>query len=138
MDECAAVLVVARTGTDDATGDARLSMFIVDSDATGLDRTLIPVEIKAPEKQFQLFFDDVQVPCDRLLGEEHEGLRQVFSGLNPERITGAAICTGLGRYALGRAAEYAASARCGTCRSGATKVWRTRSPSRRSSWSWRA
>ena len=63
VDECAAVLVVARTGTDDATGDARLSMFIVDSDATGLDRTLIPVEIKAPEKQFQLFFDDVQVPC---------------------------------------------------------------------------
>ena len=31
----------------------------------------------------------------------------MFSGLNPERITGAAICTGLGRYALGRAAEYA-------------------------------
>ena len=107
VDESAAVLVVARTGTDEDTGDARLSMFIVDSDAAGLERTLIPVEIKAPEKQFQLFFDDVQVPSDRLLGDEHEGLRQVFSGLNPERITGAAICTGLGRYALGRASEYA-------------------------------
>jgi alkylation response protein AidB-like acyl-CoA dehydrogenase len=106
-DESTTVLVVARTGTDDTTGDARLSMFIVDADAVGLERSLIPVEIKAPEKQFQLFFDDVQVPSDRLLGAEHEGLRQVFSGLNPERITGAAICTGLGRYALGRASEYA-------------------------------
>jgi alkylation response protein AidB-like acyl-CoA dehydrogenase len=82
-------------------------MFIVDRDAPGLSFTLIPVEIAAPEKQFQLFFDDVAVPADRLLGVEHEGLRQVFSGLNPERITGAAICTGLGRYALARAADYA-------------------------------
>ena len=31
----------------------------------------------------------------------------MFSGLNPERITGAAICTGIGRYALDRASEYA-------------------------------
>jgi alkylation response protein AidB-like acyl-CoA dehydrogenase len=107
VDEARAVLVVARTGTDDITGDARLSMFIVDRDTPGFEYTLIPVEIAAPEKQFQLFFDDVHVPCDRLLGDEHEGLRQVFSGLNPERITGAAICAGLGRYALARASEYA-------------------------------
>jgi alkylation response protein AidB-like acyl-CoA dehydrogenase len=107
VDEAHAVLVVARTGTDEATGDARLSMFIVDRDSPGFEYTLIPVEIAAPEKQFQLFFDDVQIPSDRLLGDEHEGLRQVFSGLNPERITGAAICTGLGRYALARASEYA-------------------------------
>jgi alkylation response protein AidB-like acyl-CoA dehydrogenase len=106
VDEAAAVLVVARTGTD-ATGDAQLSMFVVDCDTEGLTSTLIPVEIAAPEKQFQLFFEDVTVPADRLLGDEHEGLRQVFSGLNPERITGAAIATGLGRYALARAAEYA-------------------------------
>ena len=107
VDESAAVLVVARTGTDEASGAARLSMFIVDSDAPGLERTLIPVEVRAPEKQYLLFFDDVEVPSDRLLGTEHEGLRQVFSGLNPERIMGAALCTGLGRYALGRASEYA-------------------------------
>ena len=139
VDESAAVLVVARTGTDDATGDARLSMFIVDSDAAGLDRTLIPVEIKAPEKQFQLFFDDVQVPRDRLLGEEHEGLRQVFSGLNPERITGRRdLHRARSVRARSRRRSTRASARCGTCRSGDTKAWRTRSPSRRSSWSWRA
>lgn len=107
VDESFAVLVVARTGTDDATGRARLSLFVVDTDAPGLDRTMIPVEIRAPEKQFQLFFDDVVVPADQLLGDEGHGLHQVFRGLNPERILGAAICTGIGRYALARAATYA-------------------------------
>src|SRR5262249_37173371 len=41
------------------------------------------------------------------LGAEGEGLRQVFVGLNPERIMSAAICNGIGRYALDRAAAYA-------------------------------
>jgi alkylation response protein AidB-like acyl-CoA dehydrogenase len=107
VDEAPAMVVVTRTSTDEATGRGRLSLFVVDTDATGLTRTMIPVEIKAPEKQFQLFFDNVEVPADRLLGEEGEGLRQVFQGLNPERIMTAAIATGIGRYALGRAAEYA-------------------------------
>ena len=82
-------------------------MFVVDADAPGLTRTLIPIEIRAPEKQYTLFFDDVQVGADRLLGEEGEGLRQVFVGLNPERIMSAAIGNGVGRYALERAAAYA-------------------------------
>ena len=47
------------------------------------------------------------VGADRLLGDEGEGLRQVFVGLNPERIMSAAICNGIGRYALDRAAAYA-------------------------------
>jgi alkylation response protein AidB-like acyl-CoA dehydrogenase len=107
VDESAAVLVVARTGTHDDGDRARLSLFIVDADAPGLTRTVIPVEIRAPEKQYTLFFDDVQVGADRLLGEEGEGLRQVFVGLNPERIMSAAIGIGVGRYALDRAAAYA-------------------------------
>jgi len=106
VDEAGAVLVVARSGTDEETGRARLSLFIVDTDDPRLERTVIPVEIVAPEKQFLLFFDDVEVPEDRLLGDEGAGLRQVFFGLNPERITGAAISVGIGRYALERASEY--------------------------------
>ena len=106
VDEAGAVLVVARSGTDEETGRARLSLFIVDTDDPRLERTVIPVEIVAPEKQFLLFFDDVEVPEDRLLGDEGAGLRQVFFGLNPERITGAAISAGIGRYALERASEY--------------------------------
>jgi alkylation response protein AidB-like acyl-CoA dehydrogenase len=106
VDEADAVLVVARSGTDEETGRARLSLFIVDTDDPRLERTEIPVEIVAPEKQFLLFFDDVEVPRDRLLGDEGAGLRQVFFGLNPERITGASISAGIGRYALERASEY--------------------------------
>jgi alkylation response protein AidB-like acyl-CoA dehydrogenase len=107
VDEAAAVLVVARTGVEEATGRARLSLFIVDADAPGLQRTVIPVEIRAPEKQYTLFFDDVALGSDRLLGTEGDGLRQVFRGLNPERIMGAAMGNGMGRYALDKAAEYA-------------------------------
>jgi alkylation response protein AidB-like acyl-CoA dehydrogenase len=107
VDEADLMLVVTRTGVDEASGHARLSLFVVDTDAPGLERTHIPVEITAPEKQFQLFFEDVEVPADRLIGEEGAGLRQVFFGLNPERITGASLSTGIGRYALARAAAYA-------------------------------
>jgi alkylation response protein AidB-like acyl-CoA dehydrogenase len=107
VDEAEQMVVVTRTGTDQDTGRGRLSLFIVDTEAAGLERSLIETEITAPEKQYTLFFDDVEVPADRLLGDEHEGLRQVFVGLNPERIMSASICTGIGRYALDRAATYA-------------------------------
>jgi alkylation response protein AidB-like acyl-CoA dehydrogenase len=106
VDEAPRVLVVARTGTAD-DGRAQLSLFVVDCDSTGLERVHIPVEVGAPEKQFQLFFDDVRVGNDRLVGEVGDGLRLVFSGLNPERITGAAIENGIARYALAKASAYA-------------------------------
>jgi alkylation response protein AidB-like acyl-CoA dehydrogenase len=60
-----------------------------------------------PERQFTLHFDDVRVPVNALVGDEGAGFTQVFHGLNPERITGAALCVGIGRYALGRASRYA-------------------------------
>jgi alkylation response protein AidB-like acyl-CoA dehydrogenase len=60
-----------------------------------------------PEKQFTLRFDDVRLPASALVGDENQGFRQVFHGLNPERITGAALCVGIARYALARAARYA-------------------------------
>ncbi|EQD29484.1 acyl-CoA dehydrogenase domain-containing protein, partial [mine drainage metagenome] len=106
-DEAEAVLVVTRTSRDEATGYGKLSLFVVDLDSPGIDKTLIPVEITAPEKQFTLFFDNVEVPRERLLGEEGEGLRQVFMGLNPERIMSAAMAVGIGRYALSKATSYA-------------------------------
>jgi alkylation response protein AidB-like acyl-CoA dehydrogenase len=106
-DESEAVLVVTRSGVDEATGRGRLSLFVVDLDSPGLEKTLIPVEIVAPENQFTLFFDNVEVPADRLLGTEGDGLRQVFLGLNPERIMTAAMATGLGLYALNKASTYA-------------------------------
>lgn len=106
VDEAKAVLVVAKTGTAD-DGKARLSLFVVDTDSVGLEATQIPVEIAAPEKQFTLFFDNCVVGEDRLLGVEGEGLRQVFAGLNPERLMSAAVSCGIGRYAIDLGAGYA-------------------------------
>jgi alkylation response protein AidB-like acyl-CoA dehydrogenase len=111
VDEADAVLVVCRSGVDEATGRARLSLVVVPTDAPGLERQVIPVEIVAPEKQFTLFFDDVVVPADNLVGTEHDGLRQVFQGLNPERIMMAAMANGIARYALAKATAYAADRR---------------------------
>ena len=106
VDECQAILVVTRSGVDPDTGRGKLSLFVVDTDSPGLDKQVLPVEITAPEKQFTLFFDNVEVGADRLVGAEGEGLRQVFFGLNPERILSAATANGIGRYALGKAAAY--------------------------------
>ena len=61
----------------------------------------------APDKQWTLFFDDVEVPADRLSGAETGGLKAAFDGLNPERIMGAAVACGAGRRALDMAADYA-------------------------------
>jgi alkylation response protein AidB-like acyl-CoA dehydrogenase len=106
VDEADAVLVVTKTGTDER-GRARLSLFIVDADAPGLVKQHLPVSLTLPERQFTLFFDDVRVGADRLVGAEGDGFGQVFHGLNPERITGAAACVGIGRYALAKASAYA-------------------------------
>jgi alkylation response protein AidB-like acyl-CoA dehydrogenase len=107
VDEAAAVLVVAKTGVDEATGRGQLSLFVVDTDSAGFTRTVIPAEITGPEKQFTLFFDDVRLPRSALLGTENNGLHQLFYGLNPERIMCAAASNGMSRYALEKAAAYA-------------------------------
>jgi alkylation response protein AidB-like acyl-CoA dehydrogenase len=107
VDEAAAIMVVARTGTDESTGHARLSLFLVRTGAPGLERQPLPVAAPLPERQFTLFFDDVRVGAAQLIGQEGDGFTQVFHGLNPERITGAALAVGVGRYALEKAAAYA-------------------------------
>jgi alkylation response protein AidB-like acyl-CoA dehydrogenase len=106
VDHADALLLVARTGRDES-GRAALSLFLVPTDAPGLTATRLPVDVMLPEAQFTLHFDDVRLPADALVGEQGEGFRQVFHGLNPERITGAALAVGIARYALDRAARYA-------------------------------
>jgi alkylation response protein AidB-like acyl-CoA dehydrogenase len=106
VEDAAALLVVARTGSDSHTGRGELSLFIVDTDAEGLERQQVPTAVQAPERQWQLFFDDVDVGADRRVGPEGAGLRALFDGLNPERLVGAAMCTGIARYALDKAAAY--------------------------------
>jgi alkylation response protein AidB-like acyl-CoA dehydrogenase len=105
VDEAEALLVVARTGQDER--GAQLSLFIVPTDAAGLDKHLLPVDLLLPERQYTLHFDGVRVGPDALVGQPGEGFKQVFHGLNPERITGAALGVGVARYALTAAARYA-------------------------------
>lgn len=106
VDEAEWILVVARGG-EDPRGRQGLSIFIVDARARGLEARPIPFEIVAPEKQFALYFDDVEVPAEARVGAEGDGLAVVFSGLNPERITVAATANGIARYAIEKAAAYA-------------------------------
>jgi alkylation response protein AidB-like acyl-CoA dehydrogenase len=101
VDEAGAIIVVTRTAPQ------QLSLFVVPTDTTGLVKHRLPVGINLPEKQYTLHFDDVRVPASHLLGVEHEGFKQVFDGLNPERITGAAVCVGIGRHAVEKGADYA-------------------------------
>ncbi|UMG94045.1 acyl-CoA dehydrogenase family protein [Nocardioides sp. TF02-7] len=106
VDEAQSVLIVART-EDAKTGKLKPALFVVPTDAEGFTRQLIPMSWQAPEKQFTLFLDDVRLPHDALVGDEDGGLWQLFAGLNPERIMGAALSCGMARYALERAVEYA-------------------------------
>jgi alkylation response protein AidB-like acyl-CoA dehydrogenase len=107
VEDADALFVVARTGTNEPTGRGLLSLFIVDVDAPGLERAVVPTAARGADRQWTLFFDDVEVEADRLVGTEHAGLATVFDGLNPERIMTAANALGLGRRALAQASEYA-------------------------------
>jgi alkylation response protein AidB-like acyl-CoA dehydrogenase len=106
VDEADSVLIVART-EDARTGKLKPALFVVPTDAGGFTRQPIPMAWQAPEKQFTLFLDDVRLPVDALVGEEDGGLWQLFAGLNPERIMGAALSCGMARYAIDKAVDYA-------------------------------
>lgn len=105
-DQADALLVVARTGTD-PSGRAQLSLLMVDRDAPGIDMHRIPMTFEITEKSFSVFFDNVTVPEDRIIGGEGNGLRVAFDGMNPERVVIASICNGIARYAIDKAAIYA-------------------------------
>ena len=106
LDEADNVLVVART-EDAKTGKLKPVLMVVPTDAPGFEYNPIPMEIVSPESQFQVFIDDVRLPAEALVGDENGGLAQLFAGLNPERIMGASLSTGLARFALERATAYA-------------------------------
>jgi alkylation response protein AidB-like acyl-CoA dehydrogenase len=110
VDEAAAILVAARVEAPGlAAGDhsGELALFLLPADAPGLTARHLPVDAMLPERQFTLHFDDIRLGPDALVGGDLGGLAQVFHGLNPERITAAAVCVGIGRYALDKAASYA-------------------------------
>ena len=102
-------LVVARTTphADVQRKTEGFTLFIVDLKAKGIEKQYIPVSIPAPETQWQLFFDEVDLGPEDVIGEIDKGFSILFKSLNPERILVGSICCGLGRYALKRAVAYA-------------------------------
>ncbi len=102
-------LVVTRTTphTEVKRKTDGFTLFIVDTKAKGIEMHPIPVSVPLPEVQYQVFFDDVDLGPENVLGEVGKGFEILFECLNPERILVGAIGCGIGRYAMGRAVEYA-------------------------------
>jgi acyl-CoA dehydrogenase len=83
-----------------------LSVFIFDMrDLPGL--TITPIPTMMNHNTTEVFFDDVVIPADSLIGEEGRGFRYILDGMNAERILIASECIGDGRFVLDRAVKYA-------------------------------
>jgi alkylation response protein AidB-like acyl-CoA dehydrogenase len=107
VDQADAILLVTRDADHSTLQKSALSLFVVPTNSPGLTYQQIDTSIVSTDKQFTVFLDNVEVGEDALIGVAGNGLRQVFDGLNPERILVGALCGGIGRYAIGKAAEYA-------------------------------
>ena len=107
------MLLVARTTTlEELQEEGKpksygLSLFLVETNAKGLQKQLIAIPLSEEMNQYQLFFDDVKVPAENLVGEEDKGVLAMFNSLNPERILATAIALGMTEYALKKAVDYA-------------------------------
>ncbi len=85
-----------------------LSAFIVDVKAAeGNGLTIRPIESMINHHSCELFFDDLVIPRENLLGEEGKGFKVILDGMNAERILIAAECIGDGRYFIDKACDYA-------------------------------
>jgi alkylation response protein AidB-like acyl-CoA dehydrogenase len=107
VDQADAVLIVAKDADHSTPEKSALSLFVVPTEAPGLTFQQIDTSIVSPDQQFTVFLDEVEVEENALIGVAGNGLRQVFDGLNPERILVGALCGGIGRYAINKATEYA-------------------------------
>jgi acyl-CoA dehydrogenase len=85
-----------------------ISTFLVDlRTAVGNGLTIRPLRTMMNHATTELFFDDLHVPAENLVGEEGKGFRYLLDGLNAERILIAAECVGDGRWFVNRARKYA-------------------------------
>ncbi|MFT4160497.1 acyl-CoA dehydrogenase family protein [Shinella sp.] len=102
------MLLLAKTKEASEDNRAELSLFLVNLEKTpGITMTPMRITVLAPEKQYVVNFDDVELPLDALIGEEGKASRAMFTVLNGERITSAANTVGNGRFVLTKGAEYA-------------------------------
>ena len=84
-----------------------LSVFIVDMrDVLGQSLTIRPVSTMMNHSTTQLFFDDMPVPCENMIGEEGKGFRYILTGMNAERMLIAAECIGDTKWFIQQARDY--------------------------------
>ncbi len=104
------MILLARTTNKDEVAKKTdgLSAFILDvKKAEGNGLTIRPIESMINHHSCELFFDDLEVPAENLLGQEGKGFKVILDGMNAERVLIAAECVGDGRYFIDKASKYA-------------------------------
>jgi len=103
------VLLVRTTPREQAARSSDgMSVLLVDlRTAVGNGLTIRPVRTMLNHATTELFFDDLEVPAENLVGEEGKGFRYILDGMNAERILIAAECIGDGKFFIDRASAYA-------------------------------
>ena len=85
-----------------------LSVFLVDMRlAQGSNIAINPIRTMMNHATTQIFFDDLRVPAENLIGEEGQGFRYILAGMNAERILIAAECIGDAKWFIAKATQYA-------------------------------
>jgi len=84
-----------------------LSVFLVDMKAAGESLKINPIRTMMNHATTEVFFDDLRVPAENLVGEEGQGFRYILSGMNAERILIAAECIGDCKWFIEKASAYA-------------------------------
>jgi acyl-CoA dehydrogenase len=106
------MLLLARTTPREQAAEktAGLSVFLVDLRA-GRDHGVAvrPIRTMLNHATTEVFFENLEVPAENLIGEEGSGFRYILDGMNAERILIASECIGDARWFIGKAAEYAKS-----------------------------
>ncbi|MES1924372.1 acyl-CoA dehydrogenase family protein [Salinisphaera sp. T31B1] len=103
------ILLARTTPIDQVEKKSRgMSIFLVDlHEAIGNGLTVKPISNMVNHETNELFFDDLEIPAENLIGEESEGFKYILDGLNAERTLIAAECIGDGRWFIERATAYA-------------------------------
>jgi acyl-CoA dehydrogenase len=84
-----------------------LSVLLVDlREAVGHGLTIQPIRTMVNHATTELFFDNLEVPVENLIGEEGKGFRYILDGMNAERILMSAECVGDGKWFIDRATNY--------------------------------
>jgi acyl-CoA dehydrogenase len=85
-----------------------MSIFIVDlHEAVGNGLTVRPIPNMVNHETNELFFDNLEIPAENLIGEQGKGFKHILDGLNPERALIAAECVGDGYWFIERSVKYA-------------------------------